>query len=87
MYHRGDEVIATKCAAAQGKLNQLQQPVEAGPVSGLFLGCLIGLLFMMPLVGAASSALAGRFTDVGINNSFMKEAGDTLQSRMLRCFR
>jgi uncharacterized membrane protein len=53
-------------------------------VSGLFWGSLIGLLFMMPLVGAAvgaaSGALSGKFTDVGISDEFMKEAGKTLQS-------
>jgi uncharacterized membrane protein len=80
----GDAVIATKCAAGQVKLNQLYQPVKAGAVSGLFWGSLIGLLFMMPLVGAAvgaaSGALSGKFTDVGISDEFMKEAGKTLQS-------
>lgn len=80
----GDAVIATKCAAGQVKLNQLYQPVKAGAVSGMFWGSLIGLLFMMPLVGAAvgaaSGALSGRFTDVGINDNFMKQAGEALQS-------
>ena len=80
----GDAVIATKCDAGQVKLNQLYQPVKAGAVSGLFWGSLVGLLFMMPLVGAAvgaaSGALSGKFTDVGINDDFMKEAGKTLQS-------
>jgi uncharacterized membrane protein len=80
----GDAVIATKCAAGQVKLNQLYQPVKAGAVSGLFWGSLIGLLFTMPLigaaVGAASGALSGSLTDVGISDKFMKEAGQTLQS-------
>jgi uncharacterized membrane protein len=80
----GDAVIATKCAAGQVKLNQLYQPVKTAAVSGMFWGSLIGLLFMMPLVGAAlgaaSGALSGSLTDVGINDEFMKEAGKTLQS-------
>src|SRR5262249_15896253 len=55
----GDAVIATRCAAGQVKLNQLYQPVKAGAVSGLFWGSLIGLLFMMPLVGAGGRATPG----------------------------
>src|SRR5271169_7088926 len=47
-------------------------------------GSLIGLLFMMPLagaaVGAASGALRGRLADLGINDEFMKQAARTLQS-------
>jgi uncharacterized membrane protein len=47
-------------------------------------GSLIGLLFMMPLagaaIGAASGALGGKLTDLGINDDFMKEAARTLQS-------
>ena len=39
---------------------------------------------MMPLagaaIGAASGALGGAFTDVGINDQFMKEAAQHLQS-------
>ncbi len=80
----GDAVVATKCAEGQVKLNQLFQPVKTGAVSGMFWGALVGLIFMMPLagaaVGAASGALGGKFTDLGINDNFMKEAARTLQS-------
>ena len=34
----------------------------------------------MPLAGAGSGALGGKFTDLGINDKFMKEAAETLQS-------
>ena len=80
----GDAVVAVKNADGHIKLNQLFQPVASGAVSGAFWGTLIGLLFMMPLagaaIGAASGALGGKFTDVGINDDFMKEASQTLQS-------
>ena len=80
----GDAVVVTKSAEGHVKLNQLFQPVKAGAVSGLFWGTLVGLLFMMPLVGAAvgaaSGAVSGTLTDVGINDDFMKKVGDTLQS-------
>ena len=47
----GDAVIAVKEAGGRVKLNQLFQPVARGAVSGALWGSLIGLLFMMPLVG------------------------------------
>jgi uncharacterized membrane protein len=80
----GDVVTATKCGAAQVKLNQLYQPVKAEAISGLFWGSLIGLLFMMSLigavVGAASGAPSGSFTVVGISDELMREAGKILRS-------
>jgi uncharacterized membrane protein len=80
----GDAVVVTKCPEGHVKLNQLFQPVRAGAVSGLFWGTLVGLLFMMPLVGAAvgaaSGAISGKLTDVGINDDFMRNVGRTLQS-------
>lgn len=80
----GDAVVAVKTADGQVKLNQLFQPVKTGAMSGLFWGTLIGLLFLMPLAGAAAGAaggaLGGKFTDVGINDAFMKEAARHLQS-------
>jgi uncharacterized membrane protein len=80
----GDAVVVTKCPEGHVRLNQLYHPVKAGAVSGMFWGTLIGLLFLMPVagaaLGAASGALGGRMTDVGINDDFMKEVGETLQS-------
>jgi uncharacterized membrane protein len=42
------------------------------------------MFFLMPVagaaLGAASGALGGKLTDLGINDSFMKEIGKTLQS-------
>lgn len=80
----GDAVVAVKDANGRIKLNQLFQPVKQGAVSGLFWGSLIGLLFLNPLagaaIGAASGALGGKLTDLGINDEFMKQAARTLQS-------
>ncbi len=79
-----DAVVAVKSADGHVKLNQLFQPVKAGAVSGMFWGALIGLIFLNPIagaaVGAASGALGGKFTDLGINDDFMREAAATLQS-------
>ena len=80
----GDAVIAVKDDRGRVKLNQLIQPVAYGAVSGMLWGSLIGLLFMMPLagaaIGAASGALGGRLADLGINDAFMRQAARTLHS-------
>jgi len=80
----GDAVVAVKDDRGRVKLNQLFQPVAQGAVCGMLWGSLIGLLFMMPLagaaVGAASGALGGRLADLGIHDDFMRQAARTLQS-------
>jgi uncharacterized membrane protein len=80
----GDAMIAVKQPNGTVKLNQLINTTAMGAVSGAFWGTLIGLIFLMPLagaaIGAASGALGGALTDVGINDAFMKEVAETLQS-------
>jgi uncharacterized membrane protein len=80
----GDAVIAVKQPNGRVKLNQLFNPAGAGALSGTFWGALIGMIFLMPLagaaIGAASGALGGALTDVGINDQFMKDAAQHLQS-------
>jgi len=79
-----DAVIAVKQPNGSVKLNQLFHPTAAGALSGTFWGTLIGFIFLMPLagaaIGAASGALGGALTDVGINDQFMKDVAQTLQS-------
>jgi uncharacterized membrane protein len=80
----GDAVVAVKDDRGRVKLNQLFQPVAQGAVSGMLWGSLIGLLFLMPLagaaVGAASGELGGRLADLGIDDAFMRQAARTLKS-------
>ena len=44
---------------------------------------LIGMLFLNPLVGAAvgagAGALSGKFADMGIDDKFMKQLGETFK--------
>ena len=79
-----DAVIAVKQPSGRVKLNQLFHPTAAGAVTGAFWGTLIGLIFLMPLagaaIGAASGALGGALADVGINDQFMKDAAENLQA-------
>jgi uncharacterized membrane protein len=77
----GDAVIAVK--DDQGRINQLINTTAAGAVGGTFWGALIGLIFLMPLagaaLGAASGAIGGALTDVGINDTFMKDTAAAIQ--------
>jgi uncharacterized membrane protein len=79
----GDAVIATKTDAGKIKLNQLINTTATGAVSGSFWGLLVGVLFLNPLfgvaVGAASGALGGALTDVGISDAFMKDLSSSIQ--------
>jgi uncharacterized membrane protein len=80
----GDAVVAVKDEHGRVKLNQLFQPATQGAMSGMLWGALIGLIFMMPMagaaIGAASGALGARLADLGIDDDFMKQAARTLQS-------
>lgn len=79
----GDAVVAVKLPNGHVKLNQMFHPTAAGAAAGSFWGLLIGVLFMMPLVGVAlgagAGALGGALTDFGINDKFMKELGESLR--------
>ena len=78
----GDAVIAVKNADGAVKLNQLFNTTAIGGVSGAFWGALIGLIFMMPLAGAAlgagAGALSGALTDFGIDDKFMKDVAEAI---------
>ena len=78
----GDAVIAVKDDQGRIKLNQLLNTTAAGAVSGAFWGSLIGLIFLMPVagaaIGAASGAIGGKLTDIGINDKWIKEVASSI---------
>lgn len=73
----GDAVVAVKHEDGSVKLNQLINTTAIGAASGAFWGTLIGLIFLMPVVGAAvgaaSGAIGGKLSDFGIDDNFIKE--------------
>ena len=77
-----DSVVVTRDQNGKIKLDQAVNLTAAGAVGGGFWGMLIGLLFMMPLfgfaVGAASGALSGKFSDIGLDDNMMKEVAQSL---------
>src|SRR5262249_61690031 len=78
-----DAVIAVKDDKGRVKLNQMLNTTAVGAVSGTFWGALIGLIFLMPLagaaLGAASGAIGGALTDVGINDKRRKETAAAIE--------
>jgi uncharacterized membrane protein len=78
-----DAVVVIRDQKGRVKLRQLYNLTAAGAISGGFWGALIGLIFMNPLfgmaIGAAAGAVTGALRDVGIDDNFMKELGQTLK--------
>ena len=78
-----DAVIATKTDDGKIKLHQMVNTTAAGAASGSFWGLLVGMIFLMPVVGvvigAASGALGGLLADFGINDKFMKDLAESIQ--------
>jgi uncharacterized membrane protein len=81
---RLEDAVVVECQQdGKIKLHQAVSTAGAGAAGGALWGGLIGLLFLAPLfgmaIGAASGALAGKMTDTGVNDKFMKELGAKLQ--------
>ena len=78
-----DVVVVTKNEKGKVKLHQAVNLTAAGAASGGFWGLLIGMIFLNPLLGAAvgagAGAISGKLSDIGINDKFIKELGETLQ--------
>ena len=77
-----DAVVVEHQADGKIKLHQALHPAASGAAGGALWGGLIGLLFLAPFIGmaigAATGAVAGKASDVGVNDSFMKELGEKL---------
>lgn len=79
-----EDAVVVECNS-EGKvaLHQALNLTTAGAVSGGFWGSLVGLIFLNPLLGAAVGAgvgaASGAFTDLGIDDGFLREVGDTLR--------
>jgi len=59
------------------KVKQATSLVGAGAWGGAFWGMLLGLLFFVPFlglaIGAVTGALMGKFTDIGIDDKFIRD--------------
>jgi uncharacterized membrane protein len=78
-----DAVVVEHRHDGKIKLHQAMSTAGAGAAGGAMWGGLIGLIFLAPLfgmaIGAASGAAAGAVSDVGVDDSFIKELGARLE--------
>ncbi|MBP6469315.1 MAG: DUF1269 domain-containing protein [Chloroflexi bacterium] len=78
-----DAAIVIRDKKGKPKVKQLHSLVGAGAMGGAFWGMLIGLLFFAPWLGMAAGALGGalggKFNDIGVDDKFIKEVGETIE--------
>ncbi|MFF1796965.1 DUF1269 domain-containing protein [Kitasatospora sp. NPDC086009] len=78
-----DAVVVERREDGRIKLHQQVSTTGAGAASGALWGGVIGLLFFMPLLGAAvggaAGAAVGASTDIGVDDDFMREVAEHLQ--------
>jgi uncharacterized membrane protein len=79
-----DAAVAVKDEKGKVRVKQTLEKMVTGSAAvwGGFWGLLIGLLFLAPifwgLFGALMGAVFGSTSDIGIDNSFIKQVGDSL---------
>jgi uncharacterized membrane protein len=78
-----DAAYAYRDDKGKVRIHQAVSTTGAAAASGALWGTLIGLIFFMPLagmaIGAGSGALAGKLTDIGINDDTIKQIGQQLE--------
>ena len=78
-----DVVVVTKDDKGKVKLHQAVNLTAAGAASGSFWGLLVGMVFLNPLLGvvagASAGVIAGKFSDIGVDDKFMKELAETFK--------
>jgi len=78
-----DAAVVVRKPDGKVKVKQAVSLVGAGAWGGAFWGMLIGMLFWAPwlglAVGAVTGAISGKFSDIGIDDNFIKEVGSTIE--------
>jgi len=78
-----DAAYVVRRQDGKAKVKQANSLVGAGALGGAFWGMLIGLLFFAPwlglAIGAITGAIAGKSSDVGIDDNFIKQVGEQIE--------
>lgn len=73
----GDAALVWREDNGKPRVQQAVNTTARGALDGAFWGTLVGLIFLNPLfglvVGAASGAIAGKLTDIGIDDAMIKK--------------
>ncbi len=78
-----DAAVVEHCLDGSVRVRQAFDLIGAGALGGAVWGALIGLFFLSPWLGIAAGglagALAGKFTDIGIDDDFIREVGENVK--------
>jgi len=78
-----DAAVAVRNKEGKVRVKQVTSLAGSGALGGAFWGLLIGLIFFVPVfgmvIGAAAGAIAGKYADVGVDDKFIKEVGNSIQ--------
>ena len=78
-----DAAVVVRKADGKVKIKQSTSLVGAGALGGAFWGLLIGLVLRVMwwglAVGTVLGAIRGKFKDIGVDDKFNKEVGETIQ--------
>ena len=78
-----DAAYAWRDDKGKVRIQQAVSTTGTGAASGALWGTLIGLIFLNPVaglaVGAATGAVAGKLSDIGINDDMIKQIGAQLE--------
>ena len=79
-----DAAVVVRKQDGKVKVRQATSLVGAGALGGAFWGMLIGLLFRMVwwglAIGAVLGAIRGKLTDIGVDDNFIKQVGETIEA-------
>jgi uncharacterized membrane protein len=85
-----DAAVVVRTLDGKIRVKQAHDLVGAGALGGAFWGMLVGLLFFMPwvgaAVGAAAGAISGRLSDIGVDDTFIKQVGEQIKPGMSAIF-
>jgi len=78
-----DAAILTVQRDGKPKIRQAHNLVGAGALGGAFWGLLVGALLFVPILGlaagAVTGALAGKMSDLGLSDDFIKQVASSIQ--------
>lgn len=77
-----DAAVVARTDDGKVRIKQATDLVGMGALGGAVWGALVGMVFLSPwlgmAVGTVAGALAGRFTDIGIDDDFIHQVGETV---------
>ena len=78
-----DSVIIVRDSAGEVSIKQSTNLTKDGALVGGICGTIVGAMFLSPVIGlvagAAAGAVTGALEDIGIDDGFLKEVGQSLQ--------